>query len=273
MTKAMLALFLVLSCSQEEDTPDFSETEFSVTRTDGEETSAAAEAVAWYTDERYGSWENGGYTLYNNIWGMVNGSTQVMWANSYSNWGVWADHPDTDGIKSYPNSSRTVNININSLNTCTSGFNINAPSGGHYVAAYDIWCNNHDYEIMLWMHTEGASKPISYDWSAAGNPIPVATNLYIGGHTWDVYNGHNGNEEQGIGNRVFSFVRTENTGAATVDIKGIIDWIKNRSAQTPDEKWFKNEAIILSTVQFGYEISASPGGKDFVTNSYSVSFD
>lgn len=274
ITAGILALVLTVSCNQEEDqVANLSEPEFSTAQTAGEEASAAAQAVAWSTDERYGSWNNDGYTLYNNIWGMVNGSVQVMWANSYSNWGVWADHPDTEGIKSYPNSSRNVNININTLNSCTSGFDINVPSGGHYVAAYDIWCNNHDYEIMLWMHKEGGVKPISYEWSGTGNPVPVATNIYIGGHTWNIYNGHNGNEDQGIGNRVFSFVRTGNTSAATVNIKAILDWIKNRTAQTPNEKWFKNEAITLSTVQLGYEISASPGGKDFITNSYWVSYN
>lgn len=256
-------------------------TKFPVEET-GEEISEDSQEAAWSTEEQWGHWENDGYTLYNNIWGMAEGSAQVMWANTYSNWGVWANHPDTDGIKSYPNSSKEANININSLNSCTSGFDINAPSGGHYVAAYDIWCddtnndpgdNKDNYEIMLWMHREGGPKPISYEWSGGGDPVPVATNVSIGGHTWNVYNGHNGNEEQGTGNRVFSFVRSENTQAATVNIKNILDWIKDRSAQTPDEKWFKTDDVVLNTVQFGYEISASSGGLNFITNNYSVSYN
>jgi len=36
------------------------------------------------------------------------------------------------------------------------------------------------------------------------------------------------------------------------------------------EHWFGN--VTLGSVQFGYEITSSPGGANFVTNSYSVSW-
>jgi hypothetical protein len=78
----------------------------------------------------------------------------------------------------------------------------------------------------------------------------------VGGHTWNVYRGSNGS------NQVFSFVRTSNTSAGTVDIRAVLNWIRSRG-------WYGD--VTLSTIQFGYEITSASGGKDFVTNSYSAS--
>jgi hypothetical protein len=110
---------------------------------------------------------------------------------------------------------------------------------------------------MLWMNKRGSVGPISYNYDANG-AVPVNTNLNLGGHTWNVYKGSNGS------NQVFSFVRTSNTNSGTVDIKAILNWIKNQG-------WYGN--ITLGDVQFGFEITSSSGGLNFVSNSYSVSFN
>jgi hypothetical protein len=222
-----------------------------------------ASAQAWSSSDRWGTWQNGGYTLYNNIWGSGAGP-QVIWANSYSNWGVWANHPNTGGIKSYPNATRYVGRRLSSLNSVTSAFNITTPSGGAWVAAYDVWDHSKQHEIMLWMNYtsnpngSGNIKPISYNWNAQGNPIPTHTNVSIGGHTWNVFRGSNGH------NNVYSFLRTSKTNSATVNIKAVMDWIRARG-------WFGD--IQVGDVQFGYEITSSSGGMDFRTNSFWVSFN
>ncbi len=220
--------------------------------------------AVWYSTDRWGTWSNGGYTLYNNVWGSGYGP-QTIWANSYSNWGVWANHPNTGGIKSYPNSEKVVNKKLSALGSCKSSFNVTLPSSGAWNASYDIWCNGNTYEIMLWMNYTGTAtgggnvKPISYNWDANGNAVPVYTNVSIGGHTWNVFRGQGGS---GV---CFSFLRTSKTNSGTVDIKAILNWIKN----TP--KWFGD--VTLSKVQFGYEITSSSGGMDFICNSYSVTFN
>lgn len=221
--------------------------------------SKANAAVAWNSAEKYSSWNNGGYTIYNDVWGSGAGA-QTIWANSYSNWGVWASHPNTGGIKSYPNASKTINKNISSISTLSSSFNVTVPTSGTSMeTAYDIWVGNNAHEIMLWMNQYGAVKPISYNYNAQGNPVPVYSNVNVGGHTWNVYRGNNG------ANMVYSFVRTSNTNSGTVDVKAILNWIKN----TP--KWFGDLAV--GQVQFGYEITSSynnGSGYNFYTNSYSV---
>src|SRR6266498_5706492 len=81
-----------------------------------------AQAAVWGSSDKWATWSNGGYTLYNDVWGSGAGP-QTIWANSYSNWGVWANHPNTGGIKSYPNCTRYVGKTIGSLNSLKSSFN------------------------------------------------------------------------------------------------------------------------------------------------------
>ncbi|MGO1056287.1 glycoside hydrolase family 12 protein [Crossiella sp. CA198] len=205
----------------------------------------AASAASWSSSDKWGTWSNGGYTVRNNVWGGGAGA-QSIWANSYSNWGVWADHPNTGGVKSYPHAGKAINKRISSIGSLRSSFNVNVPGSGAYATAYDIWADNNAYEIMLWMNKTGPVGPIG----------SFQVRASVGGHTWDVYRGSNGS------NAVFSFLRTANTSAGTVDIKAVLDWIRGRG-------WYGD--VTVGDVQFGYEITSAAGGKNFTTNSYSVS--
>jgi hypothetical protein len=204
-----------------------------------------AHAAVWSSSDRWGTWSSGGYTLYNNIWGSGYGA-QTIWANSPSNWGVWANHPNTGGIKSYPNATRYIGKRVSALGTTTSSFNVTVPTSGvAFTTAYDIWSSDNAHEIMLWMNKYGPVGPL-------GSQQATAT---VGGHTWTVYRGSNG------ANQVYSFIRTSNTHAGTVDIRAIAQWIRARG-------WFGD--VTIGNVQLGYEITSAAGGKDFVTNSFSV---
>jgi hypothetical protein len=206
---------------------------------------APAHAATWSSSAQWGTWSNGGYTLYNDVWGGGAGP-QTIWANSYSNWGVWANHPNTGGIKSYPNATRYVGKKLSSLRSVKSSFNVSVPSSGAYETAYDIRDTNNAYEIMLWMNKTGPVGPLG---TSQGN-------VSVGGSTWTAYKGSNGS------NAVFSFVRASNTNSSTVDVLAVLNWIKN------SKHWFSD--ITLGNVQFGYEITSSSGGLNFRTNSYSV---
>lgn len=217
---------------------------------------ATAFAATWSSSDKYASWSNGGYTVYNNVWGSGAGP-QSIWANSYSNWGVWSQQPDTGGIKSYPNSSKNIGVQLSSLSSVSSNFNVSVPTSGvSFESTYDIWAGNNAYEIMLWMNEYGAVGPISYNYGSNG-AIPVYTNVSLGGHTWNIYRGNNGS------NDVFSFVRTSDTNSGTVNILAILNWINGQG-------WYNNP--VLNEVQFGFEISRSPSGNNFNCNSYSVSY-
>lgn len=204
-----------------------------------------AQAATWSSSDKWGTWSNGGYTVRNNVWGGGAGP-QSIWANSYSNFGVWANHPNTGGVKSYPHSAKNVSRPLSGLRTLSSSFNVSRPGGGAYATAYDIWANNNAYEIMLWMNKQGAVGAIG----------SKETTVSVGGHTWDVYRGSNG------ANAVFSFLRTSNTNAGSVDVLAVLNWIKNRG-------WYGD--VTVGEVQFGFEITSSSGGMNFSSNSYSVS--
>ena len=208
-------------------------------------TATSAQAATWYSTDKWGSWSDGGYTLSNDVWGGGAGP-QTIWANSYSNWGVWANHPNTGGVKSYPNATRYIGKRISALGTTTSSFNVTVPTSGvAFETAYDIWSSDNAYEIMLWMNRYGAVGPIGSQQTSAS----------VGGHSWAVYRGSNGS------NQVFSFVRTGNTSSGTVDIRAVLGWLRSQG-------WLGD--VTVGNVQFGYEITSSAGGKDFVTNSFSV---
>ncbi|WP_308198950.1 hypothetical protein [Saccharothrix sp. S26] len=203
-----------------------------------------AQAATWGSSDQWATWSNGGYTIRNNIWGSGAGP-QSIWANSYSNWGVWANHPNTGGVKSYPHAGKMINQRLSSLGRLSSSFNVSRPSAGAYATAYDIWANNNAYEIMIWVNKQGAVGPI-------GSKQTTAT---VGGHTWDVYRGSNG------ANAVFSFVRTSNTNAGTVDVLAVLRWIQARG-------WYGD--VTVGDAQFGFEITSSSGGMNFIANSYSM---
>src|SRR5689334_4578411 len=167
-----------------------------------------AEAAAWSSSDKWATWSNGGYTIRNDVWGSGAGP-QSIWANSYSNFGVWADHPNTGGVKSYPHSAKNVGKRLSALSRVSSSFNVSRPGSGSYETAYDIWADNNAYEIMLWTNKQGAVGPIG----------SKQTTVSVGGHTWDVYKGSNGS------NAVFSFLRTSNTDAGTVDVLAVLNWI------------------------------------------------
>lgn len=215
-------------------------------------------AQNYSTCNRWDYWNVNGYTIYNNIWGDGYG-TQCLWANSQSDWGVWANHPNGGGIKSYPNVEKKVNYTVSSMPDITASFNTSSPNWGAYNTAFDIWYDNNAYEIMLWMNWQGDIGPISYNYGCSGYPstaCPSAYNVYVGGHTWNVYRGSNGS------NIVYSFLRTSNTTSGTVNITEISKWLANNG-------WFSWNTN-LQNIQFGWEITSCSGGADFRISSYSV---
>lgn len=238
-----LGVALLPACSKHSATPSAA-------------SSTAQVAANWSSTAQYASWSNGGYTIYNDVWGSGAGP-QTIWANSYSNWGVWSEQPNTSGVKSFANSTRTVGVALSSLTSCTSSFNVTPPGSGSYESTYDIWDSNNAYEIMLWMNWTGSVGPISSSYNSSGQPVAAITNVTVGGHTWNVYKGSNGS------NAVFSFLCTSQTNSGTVDVRAILNWIKS-------EGWFGS--ITLGKVQFGFEITSSPAGLNFDCNSYSVSY-
>jgi len=200
---------------------------------------------------QYDKYELGDWTVYNNVWGGA-ADSQCLTAYSMSDWYVVSTQPATSGVKSYPNTG-IVNVNksVGSINTFTSSFNVSVPSSGDWEVAYDIWVPS---EIMLWMYTVGNVGTIAESWNDDGTPVASATNVNVGGHTWNVYHG---------GNNVVSFIRLSNTLSGTVDIKAILTWIVNQG-------WISSSGIVGAS-QFGFEISGTNSTPlTFTCNNFSM---
>ena len=220
----------------------------------GQPGSGVPSDAAWVDSGQWASWTSNGYTLYNNIWGSGAG-TQTIWARTGTNWGVVADHPRTSGVKSYPNTGRTLNRTLSSLRSMTSTFNVSVPSGGDYSTTYDIWADNHAYEVMIWTNQAGAVGPIAERYDADG-AVPAVRNLSVGGHTWNVYRGSNG------ANAVFSFIRT-NTSAGSIDLLAVLNWLRTNN-------WWGD--VTIGEAQFGFEITGTAGRSGFVVNNFSLDY-
>ena len=212
-------------------------------------TSCTAE---WCSCAQYGQMNFGQYTVFNNAWGSADGTGQCIQANGPSDWSVNATFAETSGVKTYPNSSLDMSSKTTAtLGSCTSSFNVTVPSTGSWEAAYDIWVPS---EIMIWMNENGLVGPIAQGWNNDGTPIPSATNVTVGGYTWNVYHG---------GANVVSFVKQGgNVTSGTVDILALLNW-------TAAQGWTSTTST-LGKFQFGFEITSAPGGLPFKLNSYSI---
>lgn len=210
---------------------------------------------AFESSAPFATWNNGGYVVANDVWG-TNPGPQTLWANSYSNWGVFTTQGGTN-IASYPHVEfNSETANVSALPTVTSSFNATTPGNCRYDLAYDIWLNNHSYEVMIWNSWSG-TKPIAKSYSSTGQAIPTYTNVTIDGVTYDVYTGTGGSGP------CMSFLRHSQVSSGTINITALLKWI-------PSTGWYSNPA--LSSIQFGWEIINTGGVQQtFTMNSYSVS--
>ncbi len=219
-----------------------------------------ANAPIWSSNSPYGDFSYGGYSWNNDVWGTGAGP-QTISVHAGKQWSVWSNQPNTDGIKSYPHQALNIEKPLSSINTLTSSFNQDVPTGGAWDTAYDIWDSSHQNEIMLWTNYTGNPdgsgnvKPISYRYDRSGAAIPLYRNVNVGGATWNVFTGSNGHN-------VISLLCTSKSDSGTVDIKGILEWLKSKG-------YFGD--IHVGSVQYGVEITSSPEGMNFNFNNWSVS--
>jgi hypothetical protein len=205
-----------------------------------------AQAAVFQSSDRWATWNNGTYTIYNDEWGS-HYTYQQLTVNSASNWGVFSQQKYTSGVEAYPNVSRSVNRSINSLSSVSSSFSVTDPGAGAYETAYDIWTADSANEIMIWTDVHNVGP--------LGSNVGTVT---LGGQTYHVYKGSNGS------NNVYSFVDTNRVTSGTVNVLAVLKWIQNT------KHWMSNQT--LGKVQFGWEITTENPGQNFKVNSYSVSF-
>lgn len=141
------------------------------------------------------------YILYINQWGKDNADSgeacgaltsesgdSVGWT---TNW-TWSGG---EGVKSYTNinARNNLNLQLSAISSIKSSWTFTQETSGSPLTvnvAYDLFTSStsagtNEYEIMIWLDNIGAG-PISYTYSAEGNPTPVAEGLELEGKTWYV---------------------------------------------------------------------------------------
>ncbi|KAF5354235.1 hypothetical protein D9756_007231 [Leucocoprinus leucothites] len=225
------------------------------------------------TSQHCGQWDTvaaGQYTMYLDQWGMGNASggqscanlvslsgTNLAWRN---NW-TWQGG---NGVKSYTNINLNSNLNkqLSAIRSINAKWTWSQSTSGSIVAniAYDLFTSSsaggsNQNEIMVWLANFNAG-PISFQYNSDGTPKPVASNVSIAGHSWNVYSGSNG------ANNVFSFLPTSGTVPSfSGDLNLFLKYLTSSQGLSSSQ--------YLTTVQGGSE--ATSGTATLTSSTYSVS--
>jgi len=165
----------------------------------------AVPASTLSTSAQWGSITLGSYTIYNDIWGSGAGP-QTLYVDSTSSaaphfW-AYSQQPNTGGIKSYPNASKTINKAINSISSLTGSFSTSGGTG-QYDWAFDCWVPS---EVMVWTKWTSGVGP----WGTL-----YQSNVSIGGTTYNVYKPGG----------PWSFLRTSQTSSGSANLAAIFKWL------------------------------------------------
>jgi hypothetical protein len=214
-----------------------------------------------------------GYLLNNNVWGKQNAPEgwqliDVVAAGEKLSWSVrynWPAGTNPHAVKCYPSvvtgwqwgvwsSDGRLPAVVAELDGVTSGASARVDHPGVQNLAYDLWFHAQapvrgedkpSDELMIWMGRYGGAGPLG----------TLREKVEIDGAQWSLYVGD-------IGWKVFSFIRSENTGSWRLNVKAFIDHLV-RSGLMPETK-------LLSSVQFGTEVFSSPSEARVDVTHYSV---
>ncbi|KAG5729983.1 putative xyloglucan-specific endo-beta-1,4-glucanase A [Termitomyces sp. T112] len=224
------------------------------------------------TSTHCGQWDSvtaGQYILFLDQWGLSGASsgsdcasitslsgTTIAWKNPWT----WVGGT---GVKSFTNVALNSGLNkqLSAISSIPSTWKWSQSNSGTVVAdvAYDLFTSSSSggpaqNEIMIWLANFSAG-PISAVFNSDGTPQPKASNINLGGRTWDLYFGSNG------ANNVYSFLPT---GSAIVtsfsaDINVFLKYLTSNQGLSTSQ--------FLTTFEAGTE--ATSGSATFTVSAYS----
>jgi hypothetical protein len=150
-------------------------------------------------------------------------------------------------VKTYPSVQKTYNNRaFGSLHTLASHFAEHMPAGRAFIAeaAYDVWLNNYNIEVMVWVDNHG-QRP-------AGRVIGTAK---IYGKNFQVW---------ASGNNLFSFkLSGGNETRGEIHLLSTLRWLVRHG--------HLNRSVTLTQVDFGWEIcNTHRTPLDFTLTNYSL---
>jgi hypothetical protein len=190
-------------------------------------------------------WNNRAFRVSNDKWNPSAGP-QMIWANSYSDWGVQSDQAaGNTAVETYPAVEEDFgNVPVLLFPTITSSFTESMPDvrGLDAEASVDVWLNNFGIEVMIWVDNHGQTP--------AGNIIGHVT---ISGQSFAVW-------RRGP---TYTFALNRNETSGRTNILASVKWLMRRG--------YVPRRSTLRQVDFGWEI-ASTGGRPqaFAVTNYWV---
>jgi hypothetical protein len=205
--------------------------------------SQSANAAVWSSCERFGQHQFGNYIVRNNMWNADTG--QCISANSKADWDVTATFTGT-AVKTYPSVQRVLYRTAGSFASMKSHYAVRVPSSGITAdAAYDIWLNNWNTELMIWV--------VNRNQTPFGEKVGSTT---IYGQHWDIWQS---------GNDAFAFVLDHNQSSGTVHIKSVLRWMVNHGKISNSTE--------IQAVEWGIEICSTSGvAKQFHNDEYTLNW-
>jgi len=203
---------------------------------------------AFKSSAPFGIFNNRGFDVYNNEWNTAEAGPQTIWADSYRHWGVESKQANTTSVKTYPCVQKNYNHRAyTSLKSLTSTFTESMPSASKLdaEAAYDLWLNNNDIEVMMWVDNHGQTP--------AGKVIATVN---IWGQKFAVWQGSQ---------NMYSFVLSgKQETAGKVHLLAALRWLVNHGHMS--------RSVTLTQVNFGWEIASTHGvPMDFTVTQFSLS--
>lgn len=209
-----------------------------------------------------GGYNDGGYHISNNIWNTDDPvGPQTISVCNYHNWSVVSNQPgnaDNDSVKSYPDVQKPVKISMANVPDINTSWKVNTPSvtgnttgkGQQWNAAYDLWLNNFDSEIMVWTNWNANWQ---YWYNQYGGEMKT-----IDGVEYYVYHKPaSGGNASGIW-----FVRKSGVNQGSLNLKPLLDFAKTKT-------WVTNTDT-LEYIEYGFEIMYTGAPTRFDVLDYSV---
>lgn len=202
---------------------------------------------------------NTGIDIRQNMWNCPHTQpkcgAQTLWANSSSDWGVVSDqakgntavmtYPDAQNIYTLPSDEPDP---LKNFGVIQSTFKLSMPSVGDFEAAYDLWLNNWNTEVMIWVANHGQTP--------TGHIVGTAT---IYGQKFTIWSASG--ESGGYPSGPFTFVLKRNEMSGRVHILSVFRALEAMKLIPPKSG--------LDDIEFGWEICSTGGhAEDFTVTSY-----
>jgi hypothetical protein len=179
---------------------------------------------------------------------------QEVWANSSSDWGVVSTMAKGNtAVLTYPAVQEQFGANgqpapLSSATKLVSTFTEAMPTSAGTIgeAAYDIWLNGWNTEVMIWVDNQHQRF---YQ--------PVVATATFNGQTFTVYRDQG--TSHGYPSGPVFFVLNHNENSGTVDILAVFRWLQRSG--------FLTSSAGLNAVDFGWEICSTNGVPEYFSVS------